>query len=101
MKVVWTEQSLERLQEIEDYISRGSPDTAIRFVTRLVERGNALSRFPRSGRRVPELEADDLREVIEGDYRIVYRASAHRVEILTVFEGHRQLPVGDIPSKPG
>lgn len=99
MKVVWTEQALERLQEIEDYISRNSPETAVRFVAKLIERGDALARFSKSGRQVPELGSSDLREILEGHYRIVYRTHAHRIEILTVFEGHRQIPIGDIPLK--
>jgi hypothetical protein len=46
------------------------------------------------GRTVPELPGIDLREIIEGRYRIVYRVQGKRVEIVTVFEGHRQFPAG-------
>ena len=99
LKVVWTEQALERLQEIEDYISHNSPETAMRFIEKLLARGDALKRFSRSGRQVPELGSSELREFLEGNYRIVYRVCSRRIEILTVFEGHQQLPVGDIPPR--
>lgn len=41
---------------------------------------------------VPERERPDLREVFVGGYRIIYRVRAERIDVLTVFEGHRLLP---------
>lgn len=99
MKVVWTEQALERLQEIEDFISQDSPDRAARFVAKLLERGDSLTPFPAVGRQVPELGSYVIREILEGNYRIVYRLTQERIEILTVFEGHRLLPANDITPK--
>jgi toxin ParE1/3/4 len=49
-------------------------------------------RSPRLGRKVPELDRDDVREGIVGNYRIVYRIRPLTVEILRVFEGHMPLP---------
>ena len=94
--VVWTEQALERLQEIEDYISQDSAERALAFVNRLIDRGESLAKFPTSGRRVPELSTDDLRETLEGNYRLVYRLKSQRIDILTVFEGHQQFPYNEI-----
>lgn len=102
MKVVWTEQALERLQEIDDFISQDSPERAARFIAKLLERGDGLAPYPSAGRQVPELGSNAIREILEGNYRIVYRLTRERVEILTVFEGHRLLPEGDItPEAPG
>jgi plasmid stabilization system protein ParE len=36
MKILWTKESLPRLQEIEDYISRNNPDIAIEFIVKLI-----------------------------------------------------------------
>ena len=99
MKVVWTEQALERLQEIEDFISQDSPIRAARFVAKLLARGDSMTPFPAVGRQVPELGSTAIREVLEANYRIVYRLTPERIEILTVFEGHRQLPVDEITPK--
>jgi toxin ParE1/3/4 len=55
-------------------------------------RARRAARFPRSGRVVPELRREDVREVIQGNYRIVYRVTKVSVEVLTVFEGHHLLP---------
>jgi len=96
MKVAWAQEAQERLQEIEDFISRNSPEMAVRLIEKLLERGDRLASFPRAGRRVPELDSQDIREVIEGNYRIVYRLKPSRIEVLTVFEGHRQFPMEDV-----
>lgn len=97
MRVVWAEQAFLRLSKIRAYIAADSPAAADKTLERLIDRGERLSRFPKSGRRVPEFPRSELREVIEGNYRIVYRVAEGTLEILTVFEGHQRFPAGDIP----
>ncbi len=96
MKVLWTEQAFARLAEIENYIAADSPAMAIRFVARLIQRTDLLARTPDMGRAVPELQESKLRELIEGNYRIVYRVRGKTVQVLTVFEGHRRFPADDL-----
>ena len=91
MKVNWTEQAWERLVEIERFIAREDPRAAARLVDRLIDRGDALAEYPDRGRRLPELPDSGLRELIVDNYRIVYRRTQRAVDVLTVFEGHRQL----------
>jgi len=52
---------------------------------------NNLEQFPRSGRIVPEIRHDDIREVILQSYRIIYRVHPDEVEILTIHHGARLL----------
>jgi len=47
---------------------------------------------PLAGRRVPEIRREDVREVFLRSYRIVYRVMSERIDIVTVFEGHRIFP---------
>ncbi len=94
MKVLWTEQAFARLAEIEAYIAADDPAVAQRFVARLISRAGLLARTPLMGRTVPELPESKLRELVEGNYRIVYRVRRKTVEILTVFESHRRFPRG-------
>ena len=96
MKVIWTEQALVRLIEIQDFIAQSNPAAAERLIRRIVERGGGLTKFPEMGRTVPELPGTGVREMIEGRYRIVYRIRAKSIQVLTVFEGHRQFPTGDV-----
>jgi plasmid stabilization system protein ParE len=55
------------------------------------------ARQPRAGRVVPEVGREDVREVLVGNYRIVYEVRSAEIRILTVFEGHRSLLQGAVP----
>lgn len=96
MRVVWTSEALERLTEIEEFIAQDSPQRAERFVDYLVEQGESTSENPNIGRVVPEISIPGIRELIAKKYRIVYRLKKNRIEILTVFEGHRLLRSDEI-----
>ena len=95
MKIVWTHEALEHLTEIEDYISKESPERAARFVDQLIEHIELLSGKPRMGRTVPEIVNPNIRELLFKKYRIVYRLNENRIEILAVFEGHRLLRIDE------
>ncbi len=96
MTVRWTDQAYLRLAEIEDFIARDNPRAAARMGERIIERGEALADQPYRGRPLPELPGAELREIIVGNYRVVYRLREDHVEVLTVFEGHRLLPAEDL-----
>jgi toxin ParE1/3/4 len=95
MKIKWSHEALERLIEIEEYISKDSPGRAIKFIDQLIEHAELLSDKPLTGRIVPELSNPDIRELILKKYRIVYRHEKKHIIILTVFEGHRLLRVAE------
>jgi plasmid stabilization system protein ParE len=48
--------------------------------------------MPQTGRVVPELGRDDVRQVLLRTYRIIYLVHHGGITVLTVFEGHRRLP---------
>jgi len=91
MRVVWTEQALQGLTDIEEYIARDDPAAAVVYVEKLIRRTDILCEQPNSGRVVPEVPGRELRELIEGHYRIVYRLNDGAAEILTIFESHMLL----------
>lgn len=96
MKIRWSYEALERLIEIEDYISKDSSVRAIQFVDQLIEHAELLSGKPLTGRIIPELANPDIRELVFKKYRIIYRLKEKRIEILTVFEGHRLMRIDEI-----
>ncbi len=59
------------------------------FIEKFIRRTDILCAEPLAGRVVPEVPGRELRELIEGNYRIVYRTNDGTVEILTVFESHK------------
>ena len=92
MKLYWTETAKQDLLSIKRYIESDKPTAAKRWVERLRERARSALHSPLAGRKVPELSRDDIRELIEGNYRIVYQVFVDRLVVLTVFEGHRLFP---------
>ena len=84
MKVQWTDTAREHLDAIFSYISQDSPEYAKRIIDRLTRRSEQIACFPLSGRRVPEFERDQIREVIEGAYRIIYYIKPDQIDVLAV-----------------
>jgi len=72
MKIFWTKEALLRLQEIEEYISRDNPISAIEFVDKLITVAETIIDNPKKGRIVPELSLENIRELLHQNYRIVY-----------------------------
>jgi toxin ParE1/3/4 len=95
MQIIWTQEALEQLIDIEDYIARGNPERAAKFVEQLVEQAESLPGNPRVGRVVPEIANPDIRELIFNKYRIVYRSNEKHIEILIIFEEHELLRITD------
>ena len=92
MKVVWTHRARYRLQQIFEYIAEDQPVNAERWVNKLIDRGDSLKDLPERGRPVPEYHDPEIREILEGAYRIIYRLSSERVDILTVRHSSQLLP---------
>ncbi len=91
MKVHWTDPSVEHLQAIHAYIARNSPQYALRVVDRLTRRSRQIADFPLSGRVVPEFEFSQIREVLEGSYRIIYRIRPDQIDVLAVIHAAQEI----------
>jgi len=89
--VRWTPQAADDLDAIAEFISRDSPQFAGLLVADVLQIVDQLADFPQSGRIVPEIGDKSIREVIQGNYRIIYRLRSEAVEVLTVHHGARLL----------
>ncbi len=107
MKLHWTRRAERHLVEIGRFIARDKPGAARRWVGALKRRAEEVAERPLAGRVVPELNQEEVREVILRGYRIVYRVAEGVVEVLAVFESHRLLesalggPEGSSEEPPG
>jgi toxin ParE1/3/4 len=99
VKVEWSPLSLERVDDIAQYIARDNPETAVRWVVDLFETVERLADYPESGRTVPEVGVRRIREVIFGAYRVIYSVREN-VEILTVRRGSQLLRLTEIDDDP-
>jgi len=95
-EVRWHPDAVNQLRAISDHISIDDAVAADRLITRLIDSIERLARFPQSGRVVPEFRDAAVREVIEGNYRIVYRAGSESVTIARVHHARRRMPK-DLP----
>ena len=93
MRVHWTNTALGHLLAIYEYIAQDSSVYAQRMVDRLTRRSEQIAAFPLSGRMVPEFEAEDIREMIEKPYRIIYRIKPDQIDVLAVIHGAQLLPL--------
>ena len=91
VKLIWTDQAIDDLQNIGDYIAEDSQKYAKLTVRKLFERVEILKQFPNAGRIVPEQNEEQVRELIEGSYRIIYERFDDRINILTVYHSSREL----------
>jgi toxin ParE1/3/4 len=92
MRTKFSMQARADLRRIVLRIARDNPEAAQRWYRKIRDRIRLAGRSPRLGRKVPEIDRDDIREAIVGAYRIVYVIEAKAVVIQTIFEGHHLLP---------
>ena len=92
MKVYWTQNAIKHLTNIYEYIALNSPTYARRMVDRITQRSEQISTQPYSGRKVPEYEAEDIHELIEKPYRIIYRLKQDQIDVVAVIHGAQLLP---------
>ena len=92
MNVHWTDTALQHLDATYRYIAQDSPAYAKRMVDRLTRRSQQIGEFPLSGRMVPEYEMTQIREVVEGPYRIIYYIKPDQIDVLAVLHGAQGIP---------
>ena len=97
-QVVWLRAAVDDLDEIAAYIAKDSPRYAGIVTERVLEAARDLAEFPHMGGIVPEWDDGALRQRIVYSYRLIYRVTNDRVEVLTVIHGARLLP-GSIRSR--
>ncbi|HKJ31417.1 MAG TPA: type II toxin-antitoxin system RelE/ParE family toxin [Balneolales bacterium] len=74
-----------KIEEILDYISKDNLDAEAQLINEFEKRVNNLKKYPKSGRIVPILDNEHIRElIIRHHYRIIYQINKDRIEILTI-----------------
>jgi len=85
VKVIWTDSSIEDLNNIGEFIEKDSAKYARIIVEELFNSVDILESHPKAGMKVPEFDDESIRQLIRGSYRIVYQIiDEYRVDILTV-----------------
>ena len=80
----WSPLAISRLSEIAKYIAKDNPVAAERWVHKIFALVEKLADFPERGRMVPEVNNKMIREVLTGNYRVIYKLEDREISILTV-----------------
>jgi toxin ParE1/3/4 len=90
VKVRWSVLALQRISEVVDSIAHDRPEGARRWAQDIFAAVEELAQFPDRGRIAPELGQPSVREIILGDYRILYKTGPKGIGVLTVRHGRRR-----------
>lgn len=96
MKIFWTPLATERLENIFEYISKDDITAAYKMIDKIFKKVESLSKYPERGRKVPEANREEIREVFESSYRIIYRVDKKRIYVLSIRNLKQLLPEKDL-----
>ena len=96
MKIIWSPLAVDRSSEIADYIAQDKPSAAEKWINTVFSKVEQLKSSPEIGRIVPKLNNTQFREIIYGNYRIIYRIEKKQISILTIRHGKQILPINEI-----
>ena len=99
-KVIWSAAAREDLRAIAAYIAQDNLTLAESYCLQLIEFADTAGDFPRLGRVVPEVEDENVREILKPPYRIIYELSQDqpRPVIMRIWHGTRGTPEITRPS---
>ena len=96
MKIIWSPLAIERASEIAEYIAQDKPIAAEKWIDTVFYKVESLKSAPEIGRVVPEIRNNQFRELLYGNYRIIYRLEKKQISILTIRHGMQILPIDEI-----
>jgi len=89
MKIIWTKSAVLNLESIKSYIAQDSQYYSVELTEKIFGAVEKLSGFPRLGREVPEIKKENIREIIYGNYRILYRIDTEVLYIIAIIHATR------------
>ncbi len=96
MKITWSPQALRRASEYADYIAADNRPAAKKWLIKIFKEVKRLEKFPESARIVPELQDETIREIISGNFRVIYQIQKNHIDILTVRRFRQQLDIREL-----
>jgi len=96
MTVEWTEFAVAKVTEIAEYISLDSPVEADKWVNNIFDKADSIPTFTNRFRQVKESSNPNHKEVIFGNYRIIFKVTPKKIYILTVRNFKQILPDNEI-----
>jgi toxin ParE1/3/4 len=96
LKITWSPLAAEQVREIASYIALDKPSVAEQWIDKMFDSVEQLIDLPKSGRVVPELQINSIRELVQGNYRVIYKIQDNSISVLTVKSYRQQLRSDEI-----
>lgn len=90
-------QAADEFESAIAYIAQSAPVAARRLAQRIMKKIRSLRRYPDTGGVVPEDPDGRYRQLIEGNYRIIFRRESDAVIVVSIYHAARLLRPDDLP----
>lgn len=99
MKILISDSAFNDLEAIKEYyLNEGVPHIGEEFVVNIFTHIETLISNPEIGRKVPEFDENNIRELIHSPFRIVYLKEEQTIHIIRVWRSERLLSLTDTPA---
>ena len=89
VQIIWSKLAREDIKSIKEYIAKDSSVYAKNTILKIKKKIDLLILNPNLGRNIPEVNNPIYKEIIEGNYRIMFKKVGLEIQILTIFHGAR------------
>ena len=96
MKIIWSPLAVDQVRDIAAYIALDKPAVAVKWAEKIFNSVELLSEHPESGRVVSEINRVEIRELVQGNYRVIYKVKPKEILVLVVKSYRQQLKENEI-----
>lgn len=96
MKIIWSPLAVEQARDIAAYIALDKPSAADKWIEDIFSSVDRLVDFPQSGQVVPEIKRNEIREIVQGSYRVIYKIQEAQILVLLVKSYRQKLKENEI-----
>jgi len=88
--MIWSALAVEQVRDIASYITLDKQSVALQWAEKIFNSVERLSEFPNSGRTAPEINRNEIREIVNGNFRVIYKVKEKEILVLIV-KSYRQI----------
>ncbi|MBK8185939.1 MAG: type II toxin-antitoxin system RelE/ParE family toxin [Cellvibrio sp.] len=96
MEIIWSPLAIQKISDFAELIALDKPMAVQKWAEGIFDSVQRTSDLPYSGKQVPEIQRDEIREVFYGNYRIIYKISSATIYVLTVRHRRQLLDDADL-----
>jgi plasmid stabilization system protein ParE len=96
LKIIWSPLAVDQVRDIASYIALDKPGVAVQWAEKIFNSVEILHENPECGRIVPEIKRKEIRELVQGNYRIIYKIKLKEILVLVVQSGWQKLKEDEI-----